>query len=51
MQQFSKENKGFKYLLTIIDCFSKYLWAVPLKTKNSNNIVEAFKVIEISPIY
>jgi len=45
MQQFSKENKGFKYLLTIIDCFSKYLWVVPLKTKDSTNIVEAFKII------
>ena len=28
-------NKGFRYIFVIIDKFSKYLWAIPLKNKNS----------------
>ena len=31
MQAFSSFNKGFKYILTVIDVFSKYAWAVPIK--------------------
>ena len=33
MSPFSSSNKGYKYLLTVIDVFSKYGWIVPLKTK------------------
>ena len=33
MPSFSRSNKGNKYLLTVIDVFSKYGWIVPLKTK------------------
>ena len=43
MQSISKQNKGFKYILTIIDIFSKYAYAVPLKSKSSSNIIEAFE--------
>ena len=32
MSPFSRSNKGYKYLLTVIDVFSKYGWIVPLKT-------------------
>src|SRR5208282_3534445 len=38
----AKENKGYKYLLTIIDIFTKYAYAIPLKSKNTNEILEAF---------
>lgn len=31
MKEFSSVNKGFKYILTMINCFSKYAIAVPLK--------------------
>ena len=31
MQLFSKYNKGIKYLLCVIDIFSKYTFVVPLK--------------------
>ena len=31
MQAFSKDNNGTKYLLTVIDVFSKFVWIVPLK--------------------
>ena len=42
MQLYSKQNNGFKYLLTVIDLYSKYAWIIPLKTKSSNSIIEAF---------
>ena len=31
MQLVSKHDKGFQFLLCIIDIFSKYTWATPLK--------------------
>ena len=30
MTPFSRSNKGFKYLLTVIDVYSKHGWIVPL---------------------
>jgi len=42
MQQFSKQNKGFKYLLTVIDLFSKFAWAIPLKTKTGKEMIASF---------
>ena len=33
IQAFSKDIKGIKYLLTVIDVFSKFVWIVPLKRK------------------
>ena len=33
MQLISKFNKGFRFLLCVIDIFSKYAWVVPLKYK------------------
>ena len=45
MQLISKFNKGFRYLLCIIDIFSKYVWVVPLKDKKSISIVNTFQKI------
>ena len=45
MQQFSKWNKGYKYLLMVIDVFSKYGWIVPLKNKQGDTFREAFQSI------
>ena len=45
MQLISKFNKGFRFLLCVIDIFSKYAWVVPLKDKNGVNIVNAFQKI------
>ena len=33
MQAFSKDNNGIKYLLTVIEIFSKFVCIVPLKQK------------------
>ena len=45
MQLISKHNKGIRYLLCVIDLFSKYDWVVPLKEKNGESIVNAFQKI------
>ena len=45
MQSFSKFNKGFKYLLMVIDVFSKYGWIIPIKDKKGETITKAFKTI------
>ena len=45
MQLISKFNKGFKFLLCVIDIYSKYAWVVPLKDKNVISIVNAFPSI------
>ena len=42
MDKLSKWNKGFKYLLTVIDVFSKFAWVVPLKDKKGSSITTAF---------
>ena len=33
MQLLSKFNNGFRFLLCVIDIFSKYAWVIPLKDK------------------
>ena len=45
MQLLSKYNKGIRFLLCVIDIFSKYAWAVPLKDKKGISIVKAFQSI------
>jgi hypothetical protein len=42
MSQFADENDGYKYLLTVIDCFSRYAWAVPIKDKKGDTVLNAF---------
>ena len=44
-QLISKHNKGIRYLLCVIDLFSKYAWVVPLKDKKGVSIVNAFQNI------
>ena len=45
MQVFSKDNNGIKYLLTVIDIFSKFVWIVPLKRKTDQEVAHAFSKI------
>ena len=45
MQLISKFNKLFRFLLCVIDIFSKYAWVVPLKDKKGVSIVDAFQKI------
>ena len=45
MQLLSRYNKGIRFLLCIIDIFSKYAWVVPLKDEKGISIVKAFQII------
>ena len=45
MQLLSKYNKAIRFLLCVIDIFSKYAWVVPLKDKKGISIVKAFQII------
>ena len=41
----SEDNDGYKYVLVVIDVFSKYVWARLCKTKQSQEISAAFDAI------
>jgi transposase InsO family protein len=43
MQEWSKQNNGYRYLLNIVDVYSKFAWSIPLLDKKSNTVLEAFK--------
>ena len=45
MGKFSKWNNGVRYLLMVIDVFSKFGWIEPLKNKKGQTVVKAFKNI------
>ena len=45
MQLISKLNKGPRFLLCVIDVFSKYAWVICLKDKKDITIVNAFQKI------
>ena len=45
MESYWRINKGYKYLLTVIDNYSKFSWALPLKRKTSAAVATAFKSI------
>ena len=42
-----KNNRGYRYVLVIIDNFSKYGWTIPLKNNNALTIKDFFKKILI----
>ena len=45
MQLISKFNKIIRFLLCVIDIFSKYSWVAPLKDKKGVTIVDSFQSI------
>ena len=45
MQLLRRYNKGIRFLLCVIDIFSKYAWVVPLKDKKGVSTVTAFQSI------
>ena len=42
-----KNNRGYRYVLVIIDNFSKFGWTIPLKNKNAQTIKDSFEKILI----
>ena len=45
MSAYARYNNGYKYLLTIIDIFSKYAWVVPTKTKSGKDVTDAMNSV------
>lgn len=47
MQPYAKFNKGYRYILVVIDTFSKFVWTRALKSKTVKDVTEAMKKILI----
>ena len=45
IQLINKYNKGIRYLLCVIDLFSKYGWVFPLKDRKGVSIIDASEII------
>ena len=45
MQLIIKFNKGFRFLLCVIEIFSKYAWVIRLNYEKSVSIVNAFQKV------
>lgn len=45
MTLYASSNKNFKYILIVIDCFSKYLWGIPIKSKSGPEVTKAFELV------
>ena len=43
-----ENNRGYRYVLVVIDNFSKYGWTIPLKNKNAQTIKDSFENILIN---
>ena len=43
-----KNNRGYRYVLEVIDIFSKLGWTIPLKNKNAQTINDSFENILIN---
>ena len=45
----ARYNNGYRYILTVIDCLSRFAWAVPVKTKSAHAVSQAMqKVFEMA---
>ena len=45
MNAFESHNDGYKYILCIIDCFTRFAYCVPLKSKTSEVVLAAVKKV------
>lgn len=45
VQDIASKNEGYRYILTVIDIFSRYAWARPLKSKRGEDVAVAFRDI------
>lgn len=45
MQPYATQNKGYRYILVVIDCYSKFVWAKPIKHKNGEEVTKAMQDI------
>ena len=45
MINIAKYNRGYRYLLTVVDVFSKHAWVQPVKNKTGRAVMDAFAKI------
>lgn len=45
MQQYATQNSGMRYILTVIDCLSKFAFAIPLKNKSATTVAGAMEQV------
>ena len=45
MASYARQNSGFRFILTVIDVFTKYLWLRPIKNKKPETVRDAFRTI------
>lgn len=45
MDNLANHNDGYKYMLTVVDCFSRYAWARPIKNKGGRETARALRSI------
>ena len=43
-----ENNRGFRYVLVVIDNFSKFSWTVPFKNKNDQTVKDSYEHILIT---
>ena len=41
----AKYNRGYRYLLTVVDVLSKHAWVQPVKSKTGKAVTDAFEKI------
>ena len=41
VQPLSRQNRGYRYLMTVVDTFSRYAWVRPLKSKSGHDVATA----------
>lgn len=49
VQNLSQYNNGIKFLLVIVDVFSRFMWVRPLKDRKTKSVIEAFQDILSGP--
>ena len=45
VQEFAKSNDGYRYLLAVIDIFTRFAWIVPLRKKSGPEVTKAFSSV------
>ena len=48
LKDYGPEKNSYRYVLVIIDSFSKFAWTIPLKNKSAQTIKDSFKIVLIS---
>ena len=48
MQKFSTLNKGTRYILAVINIFTKFVWTRTIKSKSAKDIIDAKDMFKIA---